>query len=102
MMESSWRLPWSLLNSDINIQNNVLMIFRSFIVDFKICVIRTNPSDFCRSHLPNLLLGSMPPAAVIEGYFAVEAWIDAAREYNGYCEARDRDGYADAQDRDRD
>ncbi|MBP9777424.1 MAG: hypothetical protein KBD36_06265 [Alphaproteobacteria bacterium] len=47
-------------------------------------------------------LVSIPPAAICEGYFAVEAWIDAAREYNGYCEARDRDGYSDAQDRDRD
>lgn len=24
---------------------------------------------------------AIPPAAIIEGYFAVEAWIDAAREY---------------------
>lgn len=46
-------------------------------------------------------LASIAPAALIEGHFAVEAWIDAAREYNGYCDARDRDGYADAQDRDK-
>ncbi|HNA62334.1 MAG TPA: hypothetical protein PKW79_04585 [Rhabdochlamydiaceae bacterium] len=32
----------------------------------------------------------IPPAAVVEGYQAVEAWKEMAQEYNAGCEAQKR------------